>query len=48
VAGKKPGRESQNERTMAINLGIGSEDIAAAVLVYRRAREKKIGVELPL
>jgi ornithine cyclodeaminase/alanine dehydrogenase len=48
VTGKKPGRESQNERTMAINLGIGSEDIAAAMLVYRRAREMKIGLELHL
>jgi len=48
AAGRKPGRESNNERTMAINLGIGSEDVAAAMLVYRKAREMKIGVELPL
>jgi ornithine cyclodeaminase/alanine dehydrogenase len=48
VAGKKPGRESENERTMTINLGLASEDMAVAILVYRRALEKKIGVELPL
>jgi ornithine cyclodeaminase/alanine dehydrogenase len=48
VAGKKPGRESENERTMSINLGLALEDIAAANLVYRKALEKKMGVELPL
>ena len=48
VTGRKPGRESQTERAMAINLGLGSEDIATAALVYRKAREMKIGVELPL
>ena len=33
---------------MSINLGLASEDMAAAILVYRRALDKKIGVELPL
>jgi ornithine cyclodeaminase/alanine dehydrogenase-like protein (mu-crystallin family) len=48
VAGIKPGRNSDNERTMTINLGLGIEDIATALLVYDKAREKGIGVELSL
>jgi ornithine cyclodeaminase/alanine dehydrogenase-like protein (mu-crystallin family) len=48
VAGIKPGRESDKEKTVTINLGLGLEDVATAVLVYNKAREKGIGVELPL
>jgi ornithine cyclodeaminase/alanine dehydrogenase len=48
VTGKKPGRQSDSERNIAINLGIALEDMATAVLIYQRAREKRIGVELPL
>lgn len=48
VAGKKPGRESDKEKTIAINLGLGLEDIATAALVYKKALEKRIGVELLL
>ena len=48
AAGKKPGRQSRNERTMTINLGLALEDMATAVLIYRKARSKGIGLELPL
>ena len=48
AAGKKPGRESPAEITMAINLGIALEDMATAPLVYRRAIERGIGTRLPL
>jgi ornithine cyclodeaminase/alanine dehydrogenase-like protein (mu-crystallin family) len=48
VAGKKPGRESNTERTIAINLGLALEDMATASLVYQRALAKRIGVILPL
>jgi len=48
VAGRKPGRETAEERTMAINLGLALEDMAVAVRLYRRAREDGIGTELPL
>lgn len=48
AAGLKPGRESAKERTIAINLGLGLEDMATAILVYRRAVELNIGTELPL
>ena len=48
VAGKKPGRQSDSERTIAINLGLALDDMATAPLIYRLAREKGIGLELPL
>ena len=48
VAGKKPGRETDGERTVSINLGLALEDMATAVRVYRRAKAMNIGTELPL
>jgi len=48
VAGKKPGRETEGERTVAINLGLALEDMATAIRVYRRAKAMKLGIALPL
>jgi len=48
VAGLKPGRERDDERTMAINLGLALDDMAVAPEIYRRARERGIGTWLPL
>jgi ornithine cyclodeaminase/alanine dehydrogenase-like protein (mu-crystallin family) len=48
VAGHKAGREREDERTMAINLGLALDDLAVAPEVYRRARERGIGTLLPL
>jgi len=48
VAGLKPGRQSEDERTLAINLGLAMDDMAVAPEIYRRAREKKLGTWLPL
>lgn len=48
VAGKKPGRQSASERIAAINLGLALDDMATAIRIYKRAKEKGIGVELPL
>jgi len=48
VAGLKPPRESDEERTMAMNLGLALEDMAVAPEVYRRAREHGVGTRLPL
>lgn len=48
VCGTKPGRERPEERTMSINLGLALEDMATAPLVYRAARERGLGTELPL
>ena len=48
VAGLKPGRLDEKERTLAINLGLAMDDMAVAPTVYRCAKEKGLGVELPL
>jgi ornithine cyclodeaminase/alanine dehydrogenase len=48
VAGKKPGRESDSERTASINLGLALDDMATAIRVYQRAKAGGIGRELPL
>lgn len=48
VAGAKRGRQSDDERTLAINLGLALDDIAVAPEVYRRAVERGIGTWLPL
>jgi len=48
AAGKYPGRELDDERTMSINLGLALEDVTAAVKIYTRACQEGIGIELPL
>lgn len=48
VAGLKPGREKDSERTMAFNLGLALDDMAVAPEIYRRAREREIGTWLML
>jgi ornithine cyclodeaminase/alanine dehydrogenase-like protein (mu-crystallin family) len=47
VSGKKPGRESNEERAISINLGLALDDMATAILVFRKAVANKIGTELP-
>jgi len=48
VAGLKPGRQDENERTLAINLGLAMDDMATAPEIYRRAKEMGLGVLLSL
>jgi ornithine cyclodeaminase/alanine dehydrogenase len=48
VAGLKPGRESAEERTMSINLGLALEDMATAIKIYNLAKTQGMGVALPL
>jgi ornithine cyclodeaminase/alanine dehydrogenase len=48
VSGRKPGRETSQERTIAANLGLAMDDMAVAPLVYHQAVEKGIGTWLPL
>lgn len=48
VAGLAPGRERDDERTMAMNLGLALDDMAIAPEVYRRAKERGIGTWLAL
>jgi ornithine cyclodeaminase/alanine dehydrogenase-like protein (mu-crystallin family) len=48
VAGLKPGRQREDERTLAINLGLAMDDMAVAPEIYHRAKEMGIGTWLPL
>jgi ornithine cyclodeaminase/alanine dehydrogenase-like protein (mu-crystallin family) len=46
LAGMHSGREHDNELTVFKSYGIGVEDLAAADLVVRRARERGVGMEV--
>ncbi len=46
--GAIPGRETETERTICINLGLALDDMAVAPLLLARARERGIGTVLPL
>jgi ornithine cyclodeaminase/alanine dehydrogenase-like protein (mu-crystallin family) len=48
AAGLKPGRGTEKERTMAINLGLAMDDMAVAPEIYRRAKAKGLGTTLSL
>lgn len=48
VCGLKPGRQTPDERTMAMNLGLAMDDMAVAPTIYQRAKEMGIGALLPL
>ncbi len=48
VAGRKPGRERDDERIIAINLGLALDDMAVAPELYRRAVADGRGTWLPL
>ena len=47
LVGRKPGRENDHERTFCINLGIALDDMATAIMIYRVARKRGIGRQLP-
>ena len=47
VAGRVPGRPSEQSITLFESMGVALEDIAAAQLVYRKAKEQGIGQDLP-
>ena len=48
VAGQVPGRSSDESITLFESHGIGMSDVAAAAYVYRKAKERGLGTELPL
>lgn len=48
VAGLKPGRKDEKERTLAINLGLAMDDMAVAPTIFQKAKEMGLGMELPL
>lgn len=47
LAGKKPGRQSEEERTFCVNLGIALNDMATGIIIYREAKRRGLGIELP-
>lgn len=47
VAGRVAGRPEDGDITLFESMGVALEDIAAAQLVYRKAKEQGIGQELP-
>ena len=47
VAGRVEGRPSADAKTLFESMGVALEDIAAAHLVYRKAKEQGLGQELP-
>jgi len=48
AAGKKPGRQNDNERIFSMNMGIAVDDMATAKIIYQKAVEMNIGTMLPL
>jgi ornithine cyclodeaminase/alanine dehydrogenase-like protein (mu-crystallin family) len=48
VAGLKPGRQDDDERILAMNLGLAMDDMAVAPEIYRKAKDLGIGTWLPL
>lgn len=48
VAGLAPGRQSRQQRTMAVCLGIAIDDCVTARLIYEQALASGTGIDLPL
>lgn len=48
VAGRRPGRPAPGARVLLFKLGLALEDLATAVELYRRARERGVGTRLTL
>ena len=48
VDGKKPGRTSPEQITIYKSVGIAIQDMAVAVMVYRKALANKVGTEVDL
>ena len=43
IAGRMPGRERDDERTIMTHMGMGALDVAVAFEVYKRASELGLG-----
>lgn len=48
ILGLKPGRENDLERIHYAHMGMGVDDVALAWAVYQTARERGLGISLPL
>ena len=46
LIGAHPGRASSDELTVFKSLGLAVEDLAAAELIVRKARERGLGTEV--
>jgi len=48
ILGQKTGRRSENDRIFYAPIGLGSEDVAVGFEIYRLAKEKGLGRQIPL
>jgi ornithine cyclodeaminase/alanine dehydrogenase-like protein (mu-crystallin family) len=48
VAGKRPGRQRPDDVTLFESQGVALEDVAVAVRLVARARERQVGQEIPI
>jgi len=48
ILGRKPGRESDDERIHYAHMGMGLDDVALAWSIYQTARQRHLGIPLPL
>jgi N-[(2S)-2-amino-2-carboxyethyl]-L-glutamate dehydrogenase len=48
ILGNKPGRENDDERIHYAHMGMGVDDVALAWAVYQTARQRGLGLRLPL
>jgi N-[(2S)-2-amino-2-carboxyethyl]-L-glutamate dehydrogenase len=48
ILGIKPGRENDDERIHYAHMGMGVDDVALASAVYQTARQRGLGIRLPL
>ncbi|HEY7602127.1 MAG TPA: ornithine cyclodeaminase family protein [Methylomirabilota bacterium] len=48
VAGRHPGRTGADEVTLFESQGVAMEDVAVAVRLVARARERRVGTEIPI
>ncbi|MGE5253632.1 MAG: hypothetical protein ACM3N7_06680 [Planctomycetaceae bacterium] len=48
VSGKKKGRETKEERTLACMTGVGTPDVAVARRVYETALARNLGIWVSL
>lgn len=48
ILGIKPGRENDTERIHYAHMGMGVDDVALAWAMYQTARERGLGISLPL
>jgi len=46
TSGRKPGRRSDEEITVCDLTGVGVQDTAIALLAYRKAMEKGLGLQI--